>query len=213
MIQRFRIPPKLLPQISLKWVAIPALYGMFFGGAIVCLFSTPLKQQEFPAINARLNDIQSRVIGLQSEVKKPVEKIDLTAINQGFNKLTSLIEQLKSNDTTQFNQLINESREVLTQKLDTIHQVINSLDQKQHPIKYLPISALPFQVISIDSIQQVSVASVIYDYKTIPLEKNDSLAGWKVVQIDFGKQRLEFENTNKERVLVMLGINKDEQNA
>ena len=124
-----------------------------------------------------------------------------------------MIEQLKSKDDAQLNQLVHESRVDLSNKLNAIHQTIDSLDKKQHPIKYLPITALPFQVVSIDSIQQVSVASVAYDYKTIPLEKNDSLAGWTAMQIDFGKQRLEFENANKERVIVTLDINQDEQHV
>jgi len=46
-----------------------------------------------------------------------------------------------------------------------------------------------------------------------PAEKIDSLAGWTVIAIDFGKQQLEFENTHKERVLVNLTIIQDEQHA
>jgi len=81
---------------------------------------------------------------------------------------------------------------------------MHALNQKQHPITYLPASTLPFQVISIDSIQQVCVASVRYDYKTVPLEKSDALAGWTVLSLDFGKQKIELENANKERVVVTL---------
>ena len=64
------------------------------------------------------------------------------------------------------------------------------------------MKSLPFAIVSIDSIQQVPVASVTYDYKTIPLEKGDALAGWKVVSVDYSKQRLELENAQSERVLV-----------
>ena len=205
---------KFLSRISRQWLGIIAVNIMLMTGIFYLLaLPTPHNATDVSSIEARLNDIQSRVINLQNEVKKPAEKIDLKEINQDFNKLAALIEQLKSKDDTQLNQLVNESRTDLSNKLNAIHQTIDSLDKKQHPIKYLPIKALPFQVVSIDSIQQVSVASVAYDFKTIPLEKNDSLAGWTIVKIDFGKQQLEFENANKERVLVNLDINQDEQHA
>lgn len=200
---------RLTRKISLKGIAKIGCCIVLFGSASLYLLVHPMKREAMPAIDARLNDIQSRVINLQNDVKKPAEKIDLSAINQDFNKLTTLIEQFKSND----NAKINENQAELTNKLDAIHQVINSLDKKQHPIKYLPLTALPFHVISIDSIQQVSVASVTYDYKTIPLEKNDSLAGWTVMQIDYGKQRVELENSDKERVLVTLDMTQDESHV
>lgn len=157
-------------------------------------------------ISTRLNDIQSQLIKLQQDVKKPSETIDLTPINQNFSQLASLIEELKSKDD-------KANHTDLTHKLDAIHEVINTIDKKQNPIKILPVSALPFKVVSIDSIQQVNVASVSYDFKTIPLEKGDTLVNWTVVQIDFGKQRLELENSNKERVVVTLDSDLGDQNA
>lgn len=160
-------------------------------------------------ISTRLYDIQSQLINLQKEVRKPHETIDLSAINQDFDKLAALIEQLKSKD----NDFLIQNRTELTNKLDVIHEVITTLDKKQNPIKYLPISALPFKVSSIDSIQQVNVATVTYDFKTIPLEKGDTLINWTVVEIDFGKQRLELENKNKERVIVTLDLEQGDHNA
>lgn len=205
---------KFLSRISPKWIGLILLNIMLIAGGFYLLTQhTPNNITNISALDTRLNDIQSRVINLQNEVEKPSEKVDLTSINQDFNKLAALIEQLKSKDDATLNQLVNESRTDLSNKLNAIHQTIDSLDKTQHPVKYLPITALPFQVVSIDSIQQVSIASVTYDYKTIPLEKNDSLAGWLVIQIDFGKQRIEFENVSKARVIVTLDINQDEQHA
>lgn len=205
---------KFLSKVSPKLFGLIVLnICLIAGGFYFLALPTSHTTTDVSVINTRLNDIQSRVISLQNEVEKPSEKVDLKEINQDFNKLAALIEQLKSKDDAKLNQLVNESRTDLNNKLNAIHQTIDSLDKKQEPIKYLPIKALPFQVVSIDNIQQVSVASVAYDYKTIPLEKNDSLAGWTVVQIDFGKQHLEFENANKDRVIVTIDINQDEQHA
>jgi seryl-tRNA synthetase len=188
--------------------------GLVLIGTIVLLKCHYMgKTQDTEIITARLNDIQLQLSNLQQAAKKPDEKVDLSAINQDFNKLTKLIEQLKSKDDNTISQLINENRAELSQKMDALHEVINSLDKKQHSIKYLPVTALPFKVISIDSIQQVSVVTVTYDFKTIPLEKSDKLAGWTVLQIDFGQQRIELENSNKEHVVVTMEADRGDQNA
>lgn len=181
---------------------------------IVCIkHYSPYKTQNSEAITNRLDTIQAQLGIVHQEVKKSPEVVDLTIINQDFNKLVSLIEQLKSNDETTLNRLINEHRTELTQKLDSLHDMVTALDKKQHPIKYLPVTSLPFKVISIDSIQQISVATVAYNFKTTPLEKSDSLAGWTVINIDFGLQRMELENSNKEHVVVMLDVIQGESNA
>jgi hypothetical protein len=191
----------IIKKLSAEWMLLLSL-NLVLGITIVLL---QYKNSHEPIqISARLNEIQSQIGTLQQAVKAPAEKIDLSAINQDFNRLTALIGELKSKDEGQLNQLVIESRTQLADKLDAMHTVINSLDQKHHPIKYLPVTALPFKVIGIDSIQEVSVASVAYDFKTIPLEKSDSLAGWAVLSVDFGKQKIELENANKERVVVAL---------
>jgi hypothetical protein len=191
-------------KFSSKWILIALLNLAIVSGIILGTMHSNVATTDNEIISTRLNDIQAQLINLQAEIKKPVEKIDLSSINQDFNKLAGLIEQLKSTDQTKLNQLVLESRSELTQKLDTIHAVVNTLDKKQHVIKYLTVTALPFKVLSIDSVQQVSVVSVTYDFKTVPMERGDTLAGWSVLEIDFGRQRLEFENSNKERVVVNL---------
>lgn len=194
-------------------LSIASLGLALFGGAVLVKCHYQGRTNDTEIIATRLNDIQAQLGNLQQAARKPDEKVDLGSINQDFNKLTTLIEQLKSKDDKTINQLITENRVELSYKLDALHEVINSLDKKQHPVKYLPVTALPFKVISIDSIQQVSVATVTYDFKTIPLEKSDKLANWTVLQIDFGQQRIELENSNKERVVVTMEAGLGDQNA
>lgn len=184
--------------------------GLVVTCGIVCIkYHSPLKTQNSEAITNRLDTIQAQLGIVHQEVKKPTEVVDLTTINQDFNRLASLIEQLKNND----DHLINEYRAELAQKLDSLHDMVTALDKKQHPIKYLPVTSLPFKVISIDSIQQVSVATVAYNFKTTSLEKSDNLAGWTVINIDFGLQRMELENSNREHVVVALDVMQGESNA
>lgn len=191
----------MIKKPSVKWLILLSL-NLTLGMTII--FLQPKIGHEPTPIGDRLTEIQSQLNTLQQAVKAPAEKIDLSSINQDFNRIAALISGLKSKDEAKLNQLVVDSRNQLSNKIDVVHSAINALDQKQHPIKYLPITALPFKVISIDSIQQVSVASVAYDYKTIPLEKTDALAGWTVLNVDFGKQKIELENTNKEHVIVAL---------
>ncbi|MGQ3892046.1 hypothetical protein [Legionella sp. CNM-4043-24] len=188
-----------------KWAAIISLNLILAVGIVIVKSYNSTISKDTDIIGTRLGSIQTQLDSLKLNLQKPVEKLDLSPINQDFNKLTALIEQIKLKDDSLINQLITENSSELNHKLDSINQVISGLDKKRNSVKYLPESVLPFQIVSIDSIQQVSVATVSYDFKTTPLEKTDTLAGWTVMQIDFGKQRLELENRNKERVLVKLG--------
>ncbi|HAT1727751.1 TPA: hypothetical protein JBJ13_12400 [Legionella pneumophila] len=198
---------------TLKYLLAAGL-GLTLVGVIVGINYFPTnKTNDSDVISHRLDTLQAQLGTLHEEVKKPVEIVDLIAINQDFHKLTSLIEQLKNHNETDLNRLINDNRAELTQKLDVLREMVMSLDKKQHPIKYLPASNLPFKVISIDSIQQVSVATVAYNFKTVPLEKSDQLAGWTVLSIDFGLQRMELENGNKEHVVVRMDVLQGESDA
>lgn len=183
--------------LPLKWLLLLSL-NLTLGISFIFLHPQTKHEPKY------FKEIQAQLTSLQQAVKDPVKKIEISEINQNFNRLNTLISELKNKDEGQLNQLVIDSRTQLTHKLDAMHTVINSLDKKQHSIKYLTVNALPFKVISIDSIQQVSVASVTYDYKTIPLEKSDALAGWTVLAIDYGKQKIELENSNKEHVIVTL---------
>ena len=181
---------------------------------IVCIKNQPADYtNNSEVVINRLETLQEQLGALNQEIKKPTKTLDLSNFNQDFDKLTSLIKQLQANDATTINHLLTQNRTEFVQKLDTLYELVTALSKKQHLIKYLPIAALPFKVISIDSIQQVSVATVSYNFKTIPLEKNDKLADWTVLNIDFGLQRMELENSNKEHVVVTLDVEQEESNG
>lgn len=185
---------KKFPLRWMIWVSIHVLIGT----GILLIVSKV--NHEPSSLRNRLSEIQSQLNSLQDIMKAPAD----TTINHDVQQLEAMIQELQSKDDSQLNKLVVESRTQLENKLDAMHATIQSLEKKQHPIKYLGVNTLPFKIISIDSIQQVSVASVSYDYKTFPLEKSDVLAGWTVLSIDFSKQTIEFENGNKEHVLVAL---------
>jgi hypothetical protein len=205
----------IIKQLKNLW-ALPTRKGVFFAvlllamgtSTLLCLATTHNEQSltQEPATDtlvvSRLNELQSQLKTLGETVNKPLPEVNLNAITQQIALLSKRLEQLRENDSKQLTETLTQSQNTLGQELHSIKEVVTHLDDKKSSVKYLPLKSLPFSIVSIDSIQQVPVASVSYDYKTIPLEKGDALAGWKVVSVDYSKQRLELENAQSERVLV-----------
>ena len=154
-----------------------------------------------------LSSLENRLIAIESNLNQPAKAPDLSPINQNLQQLGQFIQQLNNKDDHQLGELFSTGQVALKKQLDEIADLLNKLDEQKHPIKTLPVSALPFQVLSIDSIQEVSVASVAYDFRTKALELGDSLAGWTIMQLDFAKQLIEFENPDKAHVLLHLNAN------
>ena len=177
------------------------LLGVVAGAGALFALS---EKQDSPSIKlfAQLNTLQKNMATLQDTVNKPIPKIDLNATNEQIKNISQQLERVRAQNANHINLSLNKTETALTNRLETIQQLVRHLDDKQSPIKFLPPKALPFQVISLDSIQHVPVASISYDFKTIPLEKDDSLAGWQLLAIDYGKQHIEFVNAKKEHVLL-----------
>lgn len=166
----------------------------------------PQIESDTNLVLSRLNALQAQVSSFQEAVNKPLPEMDLSIILKKINQLGTHLERFKSVDSELLNQRLGETithtESALCDKLNAIQNTVSNLETRQVPAKYLKPDALPFKVVSIDSIQQVAVASITYDFKTVPMEKGDSLAGWKVVRVDYGKQHIELENSKKERVLL-----------
>lgn len=195
---------------------LPTRKGVFFGGLVLAVSTSSLlglaTTRNEPSLTqdavtdtlvvSRLNELQSQLKSLGETVNKPLPEVNFDAITQQIAQLSSRLDKLREADSKQLTETLSYTQNTLGQELHSIKEVVTHLDDKKSPVKYVPIKSLPFSVVSIDSIQQVPVASIAYDYKTIPLEKGDALAGWKVVSVDYGKQRLELENARAERVLI-----------
>ncbi|STX55458.1 Uncharacterised protein [Legionella beliardensis] len=158
------------------------------------------------AVINRLNELQNHLISLEAASQKPLPKLNLSALEQKIKDLSHDVAALCQFNpealNNHFEQRLTQTEHSLSQQLNTLNHAVTDIKSTYHAIKYLPAQSLPFKVASIDSIQTIPVASIQYDYKTIPLEKGDSLAGWTLVRVDFPHQQLEFENGNKEHVLI-----------
>lgn len=150
----------------------------------------------------RLDALHSQLESIEKTTRKPLPEINLSGITEQIASLSKSINELREADKQHLTQTLSQTEAALGHELHSIREVVNHLDAKKSPVKYLSIKELPFAIISIDSIQQVPVASVAYDYKTIPLERGDSLAGWKIVSVDYSRQRIELENAKSERIVV-----------
>lgn len=145
--------------------------------------------------NPHISDSTPELKAIEQAIQNtPTPKLDLSPIKTEVTELATLIKHMQHEDEASFNTLLSNTKTELQTKLDAIHDTIASLEAKHHPIKILPEAVLPFNVISIDSLQHVSVATVAYDFKTSALEKGESLAGWQVTSIDFATQKIVFEN-------------------
>ena len=178
-----------------------ALLGLIFGsGASIVVISATNMHESTMA----MSQLQGKMSTLQDSVNKPVTAVNLNPMTQLIQQLSQQLDDVRTQNANHLDQALNQTETTLTQRLDELQQMVRHLNDKQSPIKYLPPDSLPFSVVSLDSIQHVPVATLAYDFKHVPIEKGDSLAGWRVIAIDYGTQRIEFENDEKEHVLVTL---------
>ncbi|HFL2713430.1 TPA: hypothetical protein ACGWTM_000563 [Legionella pneumophila] len=182
--------------LDVKWLSLLTLNILLIG--FVCI------KNQASTNHHELNTLGEQLASIQTQLKQPVEQPDLSPINQNLNQLNTFIQQLQNKDEHQLGEIFTTEQGAIKKQLEGITDLLRHLDEKKQPVKMLPANQLPFKVLSIDSIQEVPVASIAYHYKTQALEKDDSLAGWTVFEIDFAKQTIEFENTDKAHVLVHL---------
>ena len=191
-----------------KTVLYVALGGMAAAGSLLVSFmgsvgaTSTAGDPNTQLVVSRLNQLQTQLESVQESVKKPLPDVDLSAITQQINAVSARLEAVRASNVDELSQTITHTETTLAGKLDSITDVVSHLDQRASPVKFVDLSALPFKVVSIDSIQQIPVASIAYDFKTVPMEKGDALAGWRVVSLDYSKQRMELQNKQNAHVLV-----------
>ncbi|WP_412755190.1 hypothetical protein [Legionella pneumophila] len=182
--------------LDIKWLSLLVLNILLIGFVYV--------KNQAPTNNQELNTLSEQLASIQTQLKQPLEQPDLSPITQNLKQLNSFIQHLQNKDEHQLGEMFTTEQGVIKKQLEDITDLLRHLDEKKQPVKMLSSAQLPFKVLSIDSIQEVSIASIAYHYKNQALEKGDDLAGWTVFEIDFAKQTIEFENADKAHVLVRL---------
>lgn len=182
--------------LDIKW------FSLFVLNVLLIVF-VGIKNQS-PANHNQLNTLGEQLTSIQTQLKQPAEQPDLSPITENINQLSTFVQQLQNKNEHQLGEIFTTEQSAMKQQLDGIRDLLRHLDEKKQPVKMLPVSQLPFKVLSIDSIQEIPVASIAYHYKTKALEKGDALAGWTIFEIDFARQIIEFENADKAHVLIRL---------
>ncbi len=170
-------------------------------GAVLCVTSDR-PHSNAKIISEELKALQMNIESLKTTANKPFPKVDLSVMTQQIQHLSQQLNDVRTQNRSHIDEALNKTEALLVSRLDALQALVRHLEEKNMPINYLSADHLPFQIFSLDSIQNIPVASVYYDFKTIPLEKGDVLAGWRIVSIDYGKQRLVFENNQKAHVLI-----------
>jgi hypothetical protein len=179
------------------------LFGLALSvGSLLTIISGMHHVNQSSTLISTLDKLQSNLLTLQEAMNKPTPHLNLNAVTQDIQQLSQQLEAVRAQNTNHLDEALHQTEISLANRLDKLQKMVRHLNTIQKPITYLPPRHLPFSVLSLDSIQHVPVASVTYDFKTLPIEKGDSLAGWRVVSMDYGTQRIEFENGKKEHVLV-----------
>lgn len=182
--------------LYLKWVGLGLLNCSLF--VFLCV-KNQAGSQELNILGHQLSSIQNQL----NHDTKP----DLSPITQNLKQLEAFVQQLQNKDDHQLGEIFSTEQIAIKKQLDGITDLLRHLYEQRHPVKMVPATQLPFQILSIDSIQEIPVASVSYQYKSRALEKGDSLAGWTVFAIDFSKQSIEFENKNLAHIMIHLEVN------
>lgn len=157
-----------------------------------------------------VGDIQEELLGIahSQKVHPDNNQQDISKVEAQLSALTTSVSAL----SLQMQQTLSASSASIEERDDAIgaklgavfSQSLEAIKQSHQPIQYLKPSDLPFEVISIDSIEGSSVVSVSYDYKTSALDVGFNLAGWELLSASYAKQRAEFINKQDQHVIIQL---------
>lgn len=202
---------KRLKKLKNKKVLISAVLGLILVVFIIFLFFHESKKHKTADkakvtqttnsyfLGKQLNDIAVKLAKIQTDLAKNTGVLDLDPIKEQIKQLTTQTQELSDKSSKLISKQIHDSTEQLKTELNIIKAKLTMLQQEKQKIAYLKPADLPFSIVSLDNIQQNNVVTVSYDYKTIPLNIGDYLAGWKLINADFANQKAEFINQKNQK--------------
>ena len=145
-----------------------------------------------------IESLKRKLTTLSQQFEKQADGIeDKVVILNSLQGINSRLSQQESEQASQMRQLENKldaQYRGIQSNLSHIQDLVQT--QPSHvpasSSQYLNPSQLPFKVVSIDAIQGRAVVSVAYNHTILPLEKDTSLAGWRLTQANFTEQSAVF---------------------
>ena len=152
---------------------------------------------QLSSINAQLQSIQATLTGDNSPTSKQL-KAEIYSVEYAVKDLISMSE----NNITQ---QIQSSSQTLQTELSGMKGQLTNIQQLSQPGSYIDPSNLPFTLQFIDSVSGQNVVTVSYNNLLTPLSVGEALAGWTLINADYGSQFAVFQNAKDQ--LVKVGTN------
>jgi hypothetical protein len=214
-VKRFRNFGKTGTLIVAVLVILVILVGWLIGLAnhrsqsIARTQALPTHTPRLPAnpIHAQLNDMALTLAHIEQQLSahrggqggvslqelRPI----LAALQAKMNRLAAHSDQL-------IQQQIQRSTAQLSSQLTAMNHTLAQMNPDTTHHRALTSASLPFQVVSIDTIQQSEVVTVRYAHRLVPLDVGDSLAGWRLATARDINQQAQFINAQSDSVSIDL---------
>jgi len=145
-----------------------------------------MQSQQSQTLLTQLKVIQGEMDVLQDNIgNTTVLKNGLTDINQHLVAMQQSIGDMKTD---------------MSAALKEFHTVSNNSPPSD--LVQLDAKALPFLVQTLDVIAETPLVTVTLDHRQLPLTVGDSLAGWQLVQADYGQSIAVFQNVQRQQVKI-----------
>lgn len=151
-----------------------------------------------------LEDITKKLANLEEKLSSDGAVVNVQSIQSDIKSIQKKSEQLSEGSNEFIKAQIKKSNEELSAKIDGLSKELASLKAEKKQTKFLNVEDLPYQVISVDNIQQQNIVTVSYDNSVFPMDIGDYLASWKLISADFVSQKAEFVNKKNQHIVVDL---------
>ncbi len=161
-----------------------------------------------------LNDITEKLANLEKKLNADGAVVNVQSIESDLQKIHEQSNRLAKGSNELIRSQIKQSNEQLSKKIDGLTEELSSLKEEKKQTKFLKPADLPYQVVSVDNIQQQNVVTVSYDNTVFPMDVGDYLANWKLISANFTSQKAEFVNKKGQHIVIDLNrITQRGQNA
>ncbi|MFN7098003.1 MAG: hypothetical protein ACK4PR_10685 [Gammaproteobacteria bacterium] len=158
-------------------------------------------------VNEKLNDIQAKLSVIEHSLQQDNSAGNIVKLESDIQTINQHIQHITQDNTQSVETTVSVNSQRLQQQITSLTHLVQIMQQSMRKAVYLTAKALPFKVIALDSIQGQGVVTIDYHYDTFPIEKDDTIAGWRLTKADYSLQMAEFANDKEQHVLIQLKNN------
>jgi hypothetical protein len=181
---------------------------------IVTVIATHQREvQKLSSVHERvmqLGEIESHLTSIVSELKTtPPETMQaMQSLNVKVDAINHQLEDIKvATDQTQLRSIITGSTKQLSEQLQSLQKMTQSIKSRISPQNYLPVSALPFQVVGIDLWNGDLKATLRSGGQlSAPMGISEVKDGWRLMQLSTNPLQAVFQNSKGQKVLARVNV-------